>query len=89
MSSQLQSAAGSKAPVVLITGAGGQGIGFSSAVKFAKMGYRVVATDISPLQATVDAVAAVGQLPCYPLYMDVCSSDSVNQGRINLSLVSV
>ena len=67
-------------PVVLITGAGGQGIGFSTAVKFAKEGYTVVATDIAPLDHTAKAVEQAGAR-CIPLHMDVTKSESVNHGK--------
>lgn len=68
------------APVVFITGAGGEGIGLNTAVRFAKAGYTVVASDIAPLDAAVKAVESHGQ-KCVPLHLDVCKSESVNQGE--------
>lgn len=70
----------STVPVVLITGAGGEGIGSNTAVRFAKAGYIVAATDICPLDATVKAVEATGAR-CLPLYLDVCKRESVEQGK--------
>jgi NAD(P)-dependent dehydrogenase (short-subunit alcohol dehydrogenase family) len=66
--------------VVLITGAGG-GIGRASALRFARAGWTVVATDISDetLEITARALTATGAR-CVSIIMDVCNSESVRNG---------
>lgn len=65
-------------PVVLITGAGGRGIGAATCVRFARGGYHVVATDIVSLEATQEAVEAAGS-HCTALYMDVTKKESIDE----------
>lgn len=67
--------------VVLVTGAAGGGIGTCSAVRFAEEGYDVVATDIKPLDAVKKAVEGKGAR-CLALHLDVCKSESVNEGKL-------
>lgn len=67
-------------PCVLITGAGGQGIGYASAVRFAQEGFTVAITDIVSMEHTKQAVESHGGR-CIALHMDVCDSESVKKGK--------
>jgi len=72
------SASHSAPPVVFVTGAGGDGIGYATCLAFARAGYDVVASDIVSLDRTVDDVRATGRRSI-GLTMDVCKSKDIER----------
>src|SRR6201989_1338080 len=64
---------------VLITGTS-KGIGYETALAFARAGHRVFATMRNPSQSDLGTVAAKEKLPILVSALDVTSDDSVRNG---------